>query len=279
MSPSYSVVNFLDTRHECENVDPQPEGHTVAQRPWKLHWPPKKDSELWNWLSSEAPDALTWRFNPAEPFNRPWHKWTKAAALKGATCSSLLPQKSTRTDTGCSGTFSTHPRADDFRGYVVQLNTNLILVITEDNATGHSRPIESPKEVFSRNGSASNSKVVHDKIEELSLPSVTSSSFTYLSPLEFYNREKPYYSRLPFLNGLRRTNVVGKSCHDVQVFDISSKEEFFRLDETGFEYVKVPVSTDRWTDTFVREEYLPKMAQWLEAHFRCEKAHIYAYNV
>lgn len=125
----------------------------------------------------------------------------------------------------------------------------------------------------------SKSKIVHDMIADLSLSCVQPNSFTYLSPSEIYTREKPYYSRLPFLNSLKRTNVVGKSYQGVQIFDVSKREEFFRLDESGFEYVKAPVSTDAWTDAFVREEYLPQMAQWLESRFSCKKAHIYAYNV
>lgn len=89
MSSNFNISNFLDSRDEREKA---PSKLTVVQRPWKEFWPPQKDSELWNWLATETPDVLTWQFKVAEPFIRPWHKWTQVAALKGAACSSFAPQ-------------------------------------------------------------------------------------------------------------------------------------------------------------------------------------------
>lgn len=101
----------------------------------------------------------------------------------------------------------------------------------------------------------------------------------YLAPLDVYQVQKPYHSRLPFLNGLRRTNIMGKAYRDVRVYDVTGSTSSFDLDDSGFEFLKIPAGIKDWSDHQVREQYLPNMKKWLLNHFNCEAAHVYAYNV
>lgn len=70
------AIFFLDSEIE------RPQGTKSTQRPWTAFWPPRVGEPLYNWLSSECPEALTWRFNPERPFDRPWQRWTKLARTR-----------------------------------------------------------------------------------------------------------------------------------------------------------------------------------------------------
>ena len=102
--------------------------------------------------------------------------------------------------------------------------------------------------------------------------------FNYLAPLDEYLKEKPYHSRLPFLNGLRRTNIVGRK-YEVEVYNIRGYEDHFTLEESGFRFLPFPVKMSSWTDQSVQSEYLPMVSTWLAQYFACRKAEIYSYNV
>ncbi|KAF2177442.1 hypothetical protein K469DRAFT_807586 [Zopfia rhizophila CBS 207.26] len=243
MSLSYGVDNFLDTKsNDAGDGGSQDRRSPVIRRPWKDYWPPKEGDDLWKWLSSECPEALTWRFDPTNPFNRPWHKWNKVAASKGWACLSFVLRVD-GTDNLAENT-ALRPASDD-RVEILH------------------RELDKTDELIKR----------------LHLTSVTPNEFNYLAGLETYRREKPYYSRLPLVNGLKRTNVIGQSYGDVKIFDVTGSEHAFQLEQSSFEYVKVPVHTKEWSDVFVREEYLPSMVEWLRIRFDCKKVHIYAYNV
>ncbi len=111
----------------------------------------------------------------------------------------------------------------------------------------------------------------------LNLPSVD-ADLNYLAPLDIYHLEKPYHSRLPFINELKRSNMIVES-HPAKMFDISGHEDLFSLEESGFEFTKAPVAMDSWTDSTVCSDYLPKLAKWLQEHLNCWKVFVYAYNV
>lgn len=49
----------------------------VIFRPWTAYWPPQADSELFKWLLDALPEAITWRWDPRTPFDRPWQRWLK----------------------------------------------------------------------------------------------------------------------------------------------------------------------------------------------------------
>jgi len=112
----------------------------------------------------------------------------------------------------------------------------------------------------------------------LQLPKVVPEAFNYLAPLTLYHSEKPYLSRLPFLEGLKRTNIVGQS-YPVTIYNVGGREQFFHLEASGFEFLKFPVQTTTWTDDYVRSEYMPLLSSWLKDHFHCGSVLLYAYNV
>ncbi|KAH7348497.1 hypothetical protein BKA65DRAFT_500723 [Rhexocercosporidium sp. MPI-PUGE-AT-0058] len=57
-------------------------------------------------------------------------------------------------------------------------------------------------------------------IETLNLNSVQSDNVSFLAPLDRYQSEKPYHSRLPSGTSLARTNLV-TSKHKLEIFDLS----------------------------------------------------------
>jgi hypothetical protein len=102
--------------------------------------------------------------------------------------------------------------------------------------------------------------------------------FNYLAPLKRYNVEKPYLSRLPFLPGFARTNIVGRS-RPIPIHEVSRNEDLFALDRSGFEFARLPVLLDKWTDATIRTTYIPVLKWWLKRHLSCSEIHVYAYNV
>jgi hypothetical protein len=116
------------------------------------------------------------------------------------------------------------------------------------------------------------------QIKQLQLTGVAPESFSYLAPLELYRYEKPYLSRLPCLNGLKRTNIASQN-YPVTVFDVSGHEELFTLSESGFQFSKFPVQINSWTDSSVCSTYMPMLSEWLKQQLNCERVFLYAYNV
>jgi hypothetical protein len=74
--------------------------------------------------------------------------------------------------------------------------------------------------------------------------------FSYLAPIARFEVEKPYHTRLPFLNGFPRTNIA-EQAYPVTVGDVSGYENHFKLETTGFEYVKMLVFIKEWTNDLV----------------------------
>lgn len=106
-----------------------------------------------------------------------------------------------------------------------------------------------------------------------------SSEFQYLAPLKRYLAEKPYLSRLPFLPGFPRTNIVAES-RSIPVYEVSGSESTFALDTSGFEFGRFPISQpEEWTDAFIQALYIPTMREWLKEHLHSAEVHVYAYNV
>jgi hypothetical protein len=104
------------------------------------------------------------------------------------------------------------------------------------------------------------------------------ASFHYLSPLKLYSHQKPYLSRLPFLKGLKRTNIVGQS-YPMTIFDVSGHEDSFTLEKSGFQFLPLQFHASTWTDQSVQSEYIPMLSKWLKGHFACDEVFVYAFNV
>lgn len=106
-----------------------------------------------------------------------------------------------------------------------------------------------------------------------------SSHFNYLAPLKKYLVEKPYLSRLPFLPGFARTNIVAEN-RSVPVHEVSGCEGTFALDTSGFEFADFPIlQPEEWADVFIQESYIPAMKRWLKRQLQSAEIHVYAYNV
>jgi len=133
-------------------------------------------------------------------------------------------------------------------------------------------------QTVSPHDSHASSDDVDDLIKSLELRAVNPAIFHFLVPLEHYNAEKPYLSRLPCGTSLARTNIVTES-HALNVFDVSGHENAFTLEKSGFQFAKCPVQMRQWTDVSVCSEYIPKIEKWLIEHLQCSNAFIYAYNV
>ncbi|KAH7348509.1 hypothetical protein BKA65DRAFT_550582 [Rhexocercosporidium sp. MPI-PUGE-AT-0058] len=109
------------------------------------------------------------------------------------------------------------------------------------------------------------------------LKSVQSAGMSFLAPLDIYQVDKPYLSRLPSGTNFPRTNII-TSDHRVEVFDLSGHESSFSLADSGFEFTKSPVRMQQWNDISVCSQYIPQMEMWLKDHFKCAQVLIYAYN-
>jgi len=116
------------------------------------------------------------------------------------------------------------------------------------------------------------------QIQARQLPIVQAEAFNYLAPLPLYKEEKPYLSRLPFLEELRRSNIVGKS-YSVKIHNVRGNEDLFSLDTSGFEFRTLPFQLKHWSDDRVRADYIPFLSRWLTEYFECQRVFIYAYNV
>ena len=222
------------------------------RRPWRAFWPPKIRSELYEWLSKECPDAITWRFNPETPFVRPWHRWAK-----------LFEAFSCRTQVLSNGGVTSEVAA-------LRPTMSASDYLANGRNKAGEAPTAQPPQRFTSN---------NVELDSLRLETVTPQDFHYLADLDLYKLEKPFHSRLPYLNGLKRTNIVAQSYQNVSISDISQSSYSFLLDTSGFEYIKAPVNLAQYTNDMVESEFLPRMSKWLQDHYGCRKAYIYTYNV
>jgi len=82
---------------------------------------------------------------------------------------------------------------------------------------------------------------------------------------------------LPWLNGIRRTNIRSRS-YPVTVYDICNHEEEFVLEKSGFQIVSFSLPAASWTVSGVRDYYLPAVSSWLQEYFHANKVLVYAYQ-
>ena len=114
---------------------------------------------------------------------------------------------------------------------------------------------------------------------DLQLPFVTPKEFNYLRPLRRYKRERPYRLQLPAgLVPMPVTNVLTKS-YAVRVHDISGHEDKFKLDTSGFQFFKCPISVEEWNDQAIKESYLPALLAWVVPLLGGDSGLVYSFNV
>ena len=253
---------FLDSEPKKEASEATSASAEIIRRPWQAHWPPKSKSDLRAWLCSECPQVLLWRFDPDRPFDRPWRKWTRSACAK----------------------------KDE--SPVIENRQDKILPVGDNNSTCFYRwllentnsrrlgrtPALRINQSTSQGCSSTPNVNLDEQLSRLQLVRVALKTFNYLAPIDLYLYQKPYLSRLPCLDNLKRTNIVGQS-YSVTVYNICGNEDSFTLEESGFQFLKLPAQITSWTDHSVRSNYLPMLSVWLKELFSCDRVLIYAYNV
>jgi len=71
------VMWYLDSDPSVEGTE---DAETrCARQPWRSFWPPKCPDVREEWLRSEFPEVLSWRFDRKLPFDRPWRIWARSA--------------------------------------------------------------------------------------------------------------------------------------------------------------------------------------------------------
>lgn len=100
----------------------------------------------------------------------------------------------------------------------------------------------------------------------------------HLAPCAGYPKEKPYLSRLPYIEGFKRTNIIDKD-YTVTLQNVMGKGKEFCLDSAGFEYQVLPFATEMWNDEAVIKTYIPCVEKWLANLFSSNDVIVYAFNV
>jgi len=219
----------------------EPPETSRGRQPWRLFWPPARDSDVFERLMRTYPEVLSWQFDVARPFDRPWRQWTDSERVKEGLCppgAFVNPESHGLPD-----------RDEDPRLDVADL-----------------RAVR-----FALDG----------QLEPLKLPTVRPESFNYLAPLDLYEREKPYKCQLPAtcFGESKMSNLASRNYPGVVIANVAGHESLFSLERSGFEFVKCPIEVREWSDETVLSEYLPSLAEWLKERLGCQAVFCYAYNV
>lgn len=91
------------------------------------------------------------------------------------------------------------------------------------------------------------------------------SSMAFLSPMKLYEREKPYFSNIPFfeIEGARQSNLRTLP-EDVTFVDLRPNVTLFSLDQHGFQILKVPAlgkAEDFEDEDWIRHVYEPEVKE------------------
>ncbi|KAF2092917.1 hypothetical protein NA57DRAFT_49296 [Rhizodiscina lignyota] len=233
----YDLVSQLS--HTLQDNERQDDSLT---QPWRAFWPPSGAADPGIWRNSEFPEVSIWKFDPRQPFDRPWRKWTRTLRAK-AEANQYSPQ-----NIGHEITFPANNR----------------------------RCCEDPYD-----SNPTHCAVAAKELDVQATTQgmgIVTSSFEYLAPFAESRSEKPYLSRLPSLPGFRRTNISGCD-QPTQVYEVSGNEHLFALDTSGFAFVKFSNPILDFADSTVCERYVPCLASWLKSYLNCLDVHVYAYNV
>lgn len=78
MSDNAELFTFLDSDLRLDPPWRPSTPEELLRRPWKAYWPPNSKQVREMWASSKYPEVLSWRFNPDDPFDRPWRSWCES---------------------------------------------------------------------------------------------------------------------------------------------------------------------------------------------------------
>ncbi|KAK0725843.1 hypothetical protein B0H67DRAFT_141912 [Lasiosphaeris hirsuta] len=217
-----------------------------GKQPWREFWPPTRGTPFHQRVASLRPDVLSFSFDRHNHLlQHPWQAW-----------------KSPQPD-------AVDPGRDE---------EEYTLSDTDELPSAHSG---------SSRRSRCSSSVEHAREEldelvqvDLQLPHVTPREFNYLRPLRRYERERPYRLQLPpGLTPIPNTNVLTKSYHPaVHINDMSGHEDKFKLDVSGFQFFKCPVSVGEWNDQAIMDGYLPALQDWAVRLLGGDSGLVYSYN-
>lgn len=73
-----NIVWYLDSEPEEPGTKNESAKTIRARQPWRSYWPPRCHKVREEWLHSEFPEVLSWRFDRTQPFDRPWRAWTRS---------------------------------------------------------------------------------------------------------------------------------------------------------------------------------------------------------
>ncbi|KAK4163004.1 hypothetical protein QBC43DRAFT_320356 [Cladorrhinum sp. PSN259] len=244
---------FLDSLNEKYGSSAE---SAALVRPWKSYWPPEVDGEVYKTLKKNVPEVLNFRFNPKEPFERPWQWWTRYSPFPGS--------QACRTTVLGPDKHSQRHKPDS--------NT--------PNKLHHEQMtrVLPPSNLSTNEQQQTGTEDVDRVISNLALPFVTPSQFNYLSNDPLYDTVKPFHTRLPFLGQIRRSNIIAQGYPGVRIHDINDHEDEFGIDISGFAFLKLPVDIDQWDNNVARQQYVPLMESWAMKYFKASKVHIYAYT-
>jgi len=78
--------NLITTEANMWYLDSDPSDEAIEdaetrcdRQPWRSFWPTKCQKVREEWLHSEFPEVLSWRFDRKLPFDRPWRIWARSA--------------------------------------------------------------------------------------------------------------------------------------------------------------------------------------------------------
>jgi len=117
--------------------------------------------------------------------------------------------------------------------------------------------------------------MLDSKVSALGLRHVVPDQFNYLADDPTHLTTKPYHTRLLFMGQIGRSNIVAQGYPGVNIYDILNQEDEFSLEESGFQYFKIPVDITHWTNETARHQCLPLMEEWLKDFFKAQPVYIF----
>lgn len=263
MADERQRFSFVD----CESDSSAPCTITSAEelqrRPWKFYWPPISKELIELWVRSEHSSVLSWHFNPEDPFDRPWRGWARSETRK---------KEPKIFEDSNEVSYNVDDHSNKYSSFIDQES--------HDDPSLQEPNLTTVAKTMSTISPTSTLCLFLDlnTILNMQLARIYPSSFNYLAPLQIYSSEKPYHSRIPFPDNVKRTNIEVQS-YDITIFDIRGKENLFTLEQSGFRYLHLPTNISHWTDQIVLSEYLPFISNWLKIYFDSRRVLVYTYNV
>ncbi|OAA53931.1 hypothetical protein SPI_09138 [Niveomyces insectorum RCEF 264] len=111
-----------------------------------------------------------------------------------------------------------------------------------------------------------------------------SAQLDFIKPLDIYTKEKPYQlflAKPKSRQDVDLTNVEVDTVPNIPLHDVRGREDDFRIDEHGFQYIKHDQTFRAFDDPQrVNDEFLPQVVKVIKDHIPCaERVHVYDWRV